>query len=184
MTIEPLRPNMNPRSNASAASTPRGNEFWSSRDLAEILGYTNYRNFEQVIQKARTACFNSGHRIEDHFRRRRRMIEIGKGGQRAISTVLLSRYACYLIIQNADPRKEIIAAAKPISPPQTEEKLRRDKVQGKTAANRTISKSEKKVRQTIQELGGTMPEKLPPADSIKKLEAKHRKALPPSDSHT
>jgi DNA-damage-inducible protein D len=62
-----------------------------------------------VIQKARTACFNSGHRIEDHFVGADEMIEIGKGGQRAIPTVYLSRYACYLIIQNADPRKEIIA---------------------------------------------------------------------------
>jgi DNA-damage-inducible protein D len=253
---------------------PAGNEFWSSRDLADVLGYTNYRNFEQVIQKAKTACFNSGHRIEDHFVGADEMIEIGKGGQRAIPTVFLSRYACYLIIQNADPRKEIIAlgqtyfavqtrrqelsdqdiederrlflrqelrqhnthladaardsgvvqpidyaifqnhgymglyggmdaqdihrhkglkknqqildhmgstelAANLFRATQTEEKLRRDKVQGKSAANRTHFEVGKKVRQTIQELGGTMPEKLPPAESIRKLEAKRRKSLPP-----
>ncbi len=86
-----------------------GNEFWSSRDFAHVLGYTDYRNFEQVIHKARTACFNSGQRIEDHFVDVNEMIEIGKGGQRPVQTIYMSRYACYLVIQNADPRKEIVA---------------------------------------------------------------------------
>src|SRR4051794_33467563 len=85
-----------------------GNEFWSSRDFAAILGYTDYRNFDQVIAKAKTACFNSGMRIDDHFGDVTEMIQIGKGGQRPVPTVFLSRYACYLIIQNADPRKEIV----------------------------------------------------------------------------
>jgi DNA-damage-inducible protein D len=56
-----------------------GNEYWSSRDFAKILGYTDYRNFEQVIKKAKTACFNSGHRIEDHFVDITELIKIGKG---------------------------------------------------------------------------------------------------------
>ena len=86
-----------------------GMEFWSSRDFAQVLGYSDYRNFEQVVQKARSACFNSGQRIEDHFVEITEMIQIGKGGQRAVSTTLLSRYACYLIVQNADPAKEIVA---------------------------------------------------------------------------
>ena len=86
-----------------------GVEFWSSRDFAQVLGYTDYRNFEQVIQKARTACFNSGQRVEDHFVDITEMIEIGKGGQRPVRTILLSRYACYLVVQNADPAKEIVA---------------------------------------------------------------------------
>src|SRR5208283_2378584 len=80
-----------------------GNEYWSSREFAQVLGYTDYRNFEQVIQKARTACFNSGQRIEDHFVDVTEMIEIAKTAQRPVATVFLSRYACYLIIQNADP---------------------------------------------------------------------------------
>ncbi len=88
---------------------PAGNEFWSSRDFARVLAYTDYRNFEAVIEKARTACFNSGQRVEDHFVEITEMIEIGKGGQRPIKTVMLSRYACYLAIQNADPAKEIVA---------------------------------------------------------------------------
>jgi DNA-damage-inducible protein D len=72
---------------------PAGHEYWSSRDFARILGYADYRNFEQVIQHARTACFNSGRRIEDHFVGADDMIEIGKGGHRAVPTVYLSRYA-------------------------------------------------------------------------------------------
>ena len=86
-----------------------GMEFWSSRDFSGILGYGDYRNFEGVIEKAKLACFNSGQRIEDHFVDITEMIEIGKGGQRPVKTVLLSRYACYLVIQNADPNKEIVA---------------------------------------------------------------------------
>jgi len=86
-----------------------GAEFWSSRDFAQVLGYGDYRNFEGVVEKAKIACFNSGHRIEDHFVDITEMITIGKGGQRSVKTVLLSRYACYLVIQNADPKKEIVA---------------------------------------------------------------------------
>jgi DNA-damage-inducible protein D len=86
-----------------------GNEFWSSRDLAEVLGYTDYRNFEQVIAKAKTACFNSGQRLEDHFVDVTEMVRIGSGAERPVPTVYRSRYACYLIIQNADPRKQIVA---------------------------------------------------------------------------
>ena len=90
-------------------TNPAGNEFWSSRDFARVLGYANYRHFLAVIEKARTACFNSGHNPEDHFVGSDQMIVIGKGGQRAVQTVMMSRYACYLVIQNADPAKEIVA---------------------------------------------------------------------------
>lgn len=87
-----------------------GNDHWSSRDLANVLGYTDYRNFEQVVSKAKTACFNSGHRVDDHFVDITEMVEIGSGAKRKIVTTLLSRYACYLAIQNADPTKGIVAA--------------------------------------------------------------------------
>lgn len=86
-----------------------GAEFWSSRDFANVLGYGNYRNFEGVIEKAKLACFNSGHRLEDHFVDINEMVAIGSGAERPIKTILLSRYACYLAIQNADPTKEIVA---------------------------------------------------------------------------
>ncbi len=88
---------------------PAGGEYWSSRDFAKVLGYSDYRNFQSVIESARIACSNSGQRVEDHFGEVTDMIEIGKGGQRAVKTVMMSRYACYLAIQNADPSKEIVA---------------------------------------------------------------------------
>jgi DNA-damage-inducible protein D len=249
-----------------------GNEYWSSREFASVLTYGDYRNFEAVIEKAKMACLNSGHRIEDHFVDVTEMIEIGKGGQRSVKTVLLSRYACYLAIQNADPNKEIVAqgqtyfaiqtrrqeladgriederrvllreeirrhnvqladaakgagviepidyaifqnhgymglygglkqedihrrkglkksqkildhmgstelAANLFRATQAEEKLRRDEVKGRDAANRTHREVGAKVRQTIRELGGTMPEELPVAESIKKIETRQRKLL-------
>jgi len=86
-----------------------GNEYWSGREFAQILGYSDYRNFEQVIKKAKVACFNSGHRIEDHFVDITEMVDIGSGAQRPVSSVYMSRYACYLLVQNADPSKEIVA---------------------------------------------------------------------------
>jgi len=249
-----------------------GMEFWSSREFAEVLNYGDYRNFEGVIEKAKLSCFNSGHRIEDHFVDITEMVTIGSGAERPIKTVLLSRYACYLVIQNADPKKEIVAhgqtyfaiqtrrqeladgrieedrrvllreemrrhnvqladaakdagvikpmdyaifqnhgymglygglkqedihrrkglkksqkildhmgstelAANLFRATQAEEKLRRDEVKGKDAANRTHREVGAKVRQTIRELGGTMPEELPVVDSVKNIETKQRKQL-------
>ena len=253
-------------------TNPAGIEFWSSRDFAQVLGYTDYRNFEQVVQKARTACFNSVQRIEDHFVEITEMIEIGKGGKRAVNVTLLSRYACYLVVQNADPSKEIVAlgqtyfaiqtrrqeltdlatdedrrlllreeltlhniklagaaknagviepvdyaifqnhgymglyggldskdihrrkglkksqqildhmdstelAANLFRATQTEDKLRRENIKGKARANQTHRDVGAKVRQTIKELGGTMPENLPTAESIRKLQSAKRKKL-------
>jgi DNA-damage-inducible protein D len=249
-----------------------GREFWSSRDFAQILDYGEYRNFEQVIQKARMACFNSGERIDDHFVDITDMIEIGKGGRRAVAATLLSRYACYLVVQNADPSKEIVAlgqtyfaiqtrrqeltdqaseddrrlllreemklhnvklagaardagviqpvdyaifqnhgylglyggldaqdihhrkglkksqqildhmgstelAANLFRATQTEEKLRRENIKGKALANQVHRDVGAKVRQTITELGGTMPENLPVAESIKRLQNKKQGRL-------
>ena len=251
-------------------TNPAGNEFWSSRDFARVLGYNDYRNFEAVVEKARTACFNSGQRVEDHFVGITEMIQIGKGGQRAVQTVMMSRYACYLVIQNADPAKDIVAqgqtyfaiqtrrqelsdaeveeqrrlairselrthnsqladaakdagvieprdyaifqnhgylglygglgaqdihrrkglkkneqildhmgstelAANLFRATQAEDKLRREKITGKDKANQAHRGVGAKVRQTIQELGGTMPEHLPTAESIKPLESKVKK---------
>jgi DNA-damage-inducible protein D len=246
-----------------------GNEYWSSRDFARILGYSDYRNFEAVIERARTACFNSGQRVDDHFVEITDMVGIGSGAQRPVKTVLMSRYACYLVIQNADPAKEIVAlgqtyfavqtrrqelsdediensrrlllrqelkkhntqladaakqcgviepidyaifqnhgymglygglnaqdihrhkglkksqhildhmgstelAANLFRATQAEEKLRREKIVGKTKANAAHHEVGAKVRQTIKELGGTMPENLPVAESVKKLESRQK----------
>jgi len=250
--------------------TSEGKEFWSSRDLARVLDYADYRNFEQVIAKAKQASFKSGQRIEDHFVDVTEMIDLPKGAQRAIAVTYLSRYACYLIIQNADPTKEVVAlgqsyfavqtrrqelsdqatederrlmlreemklhnvklagaakdagviepmdyaifqnhgyqglygglgqkeiharkglkksqqildhmgstelAANLFRATQTEEKLRREGIKGKAAANKTHKEVGAKVRQTIKELGGTMPESLPAEESIKAVERRVKK---------
>ena len=255
-----------------------GNEFWSARDMAKVLEYSEYRHFIPVIEKAKEACRNSGQNFMDHFEDYLDMIEIGKGGKRPVDSVKLSRYACYLIIQNADPSKEIVAngqtyfavqtriaeikqmdeynylstedekrlflrnelakhnaqlasaakdagvldskdyaifqnygykglyggldakaihthkglkksqkildhmgstelAANLFRATQTEDKLRREQIQGKQKANQTHYQVGAKVRQTIKELGGTMTEDLPTVESIKSIEKKEQKKL-------
>ena len=255
-----------------------GNEYWSSRDLAKILEYKDYRNFLTVINKAKESCRNSNIMLTDHFVGVTDMVSIGSGAIRTIETIRLSRYACYLTVQNADPSKTIVAQAQTyfaiqtriaevkqmeeynqltsedekrlflrnevtkhnllladaakvagvIKPydyavfqnygykglygglgakeihfrkglkknqkildhmgstelaanlfrtTQTEEKLRRENVKGKAQANQTHYDVGKKVRQTIEDLGGTMPEDLPPAESIKVIEAKQQKEI-------
>lgn len=86
-----------------------GNEFWSARDLSKALEYSEYRHFLPVIERAKEACINSGQQITDHFEDILEMIAIGKTARREVESVKLSRYACYLIVQNADPGKEVVA---------------------------------------------------------------------------
>lgn len=249
------------------------NEFWTARDLAKVLEYSEYRHFKPVIDRAKEACKNSGYKVADHFEDILGMVSIGSGAEREIEDVKLSRYACYLIVQNADPGKEIVAlgqtyfavqtrlqeiqqmqayqqlnteeekrvflrkemaehnkhlaeaaksagviepvdyaifqnhgymglyggldakgihkrkglkksenildhmgstelAANLFRATQTEEKLNRERIKGKQKANLTHYEVGKKVRKTIQELGGTMPENLLVAGSIKKLDKK------------
>lgn len=255
-----------------------GNEYWTSRSLWKILEYTDYRNFQTVIEKAKIACKNSGQNIEDHFVDINEMVTIGSGAERQVDSVKLSRYACYLIVQNADPSKKIVAqgqtyfaiqtriaevqqmkeyqelsteeekrlflraelqthnsllasaakdagvidsidyaifqnygyqglyggmtakdihakkglkksqkildhmgstelAANLFRATQTEEKLKRENIKGKQKANMTHYEVGAKVRQTIKELGGTMPENLPTAENIKAVEKKKQKML-------
>ena len=255
-----------------------GNEYWGARKLSKILEYAEFRNFLPVIKKAKEACANSEQEVSDHFVDFHEEIEHGKGAKQEHPSVKLSRYACYLIVQNADPTKEVVAqgqtyfavqtrlqeiqqmdeynrlstedekriflrnelkkhniqladaakdagvikpldyaifqnhgykglyggldakgihhkkglkksqqildhmgstelAANLFRATQTEEKLRRENTKGKAKANQTHFEVGKKVRQTIQELGGTMPENLPPEDSVKKLEKKEQKKL-------
>lgn len=253
-----------------------GSEFWSARDLSRVLEYSEYRHFSPVLKRAQEACLNSGHRRDDHFEDVLEMVQIGSGARREIKDVRLSRYACYLVVQNGDPTKPVVAAgqtyfalqtrrqeladdaafkqlredekrlflrnelkehnkqlvetaqqagvettldyaifqnhgyqglyggmdqkaihehkglkksqrildhmgstelaANLFRATQTEEKLRRDRVCTKQHANQTHFDVGKKVRQTIQELGGTMPEHLPtPEKSIKQLDAAAKK---------
>lgn len=251
-------------------------EYWFARDLAPLLEYQDWRNFMLVVDKARAACAASGHQVVDHFGDLTKMVGIGSGAKREVADVRLSRYACYLIVQNGDPSKPVIAngqtyfamqtrrqeladdekfarlsedekrlairnelaqhnkylaaaakeagvetsldyaifqdhgykglygglgnkeiharkglkksqkildhmgstelAANLFRATQTEEKLKRDNVRGKQNANQTHFEVGKKVRQTIRELGGTMPEALPtPEASIKQVETAKKK---------
>ncbi len=253
-----------------------GNEFWFARDLAPLLDYQQWRNFMQVIDKALQACEKSGRVVADHFADVSKMVDIGSGAQREVADVRLSRYACYLIVQNGDPSKPVIAngqtyfamqtrrqelnddekfarlsedekrlairnelaehnkdlaaaakdagvespldyaifqdhgykglyggmgakdiharkglkksqkildhmgstelAANLFRATQAEEKLKRDDIHGKQRANQAHYEVGQKVRQTIQELGGTMPEALPtPEQSVKHIESAKKK---------
>lgn len=208
-----------------------GQEFWSARELAPLLDYRDWRNFQKVLARATQACEASNQAASDHFVETTKMVVLGSGAQRELEDVHLSRYACYLVVQNGDPAKPVIAAgqtyfaiqtrrqelaidfaifqnhgyrglyggldqkaihqrkglkksqkildhmgstelaANLFRATQTEEKLKRDGVNSKQQANTTHFDVGSKVRQTIQELGGTMPEELPtPQVSIKQLE--------------
>lgn len=255
-----------------------GQEYWSARDFFKLLDYQKWEKFINVINKAKESCKNSGQDELDHFLRVEKMVTIGSGAQRDIGDLQLSRYACYLIVQNADPSKRIVAlgqtyfaiqtrkqeiqespdyrklksedekrlflreemkkhniqlasaakdagvvesydyaifqdhgyrglygglgakeihnkkglktsqqildhmgstelAANLFRATQTEEKLKRENIKGKTQANKAHQEVGAKVRQTIKELGGTMPEDLPVEESIKKIESKAKKEL-------
>lgn len=92
-------------------SNEHGAEYWSARDLQVLLGYSQWRRFEQAIERAITSCEQSGNNPDHHFAGAGKMIEVGKGGQRDVDDYHLSRFACYLIAQNGDPRKPEIALA-------------------------------------------------------------------------
>lgn len=253
-----------------------GNEFWYARELQSILEYTEWRNFQKLIEKAQTACENSDMAVDECFVEVNKTSPMPNGGVKLIDDYILSRYACYLIVMNGDPRKEVIAvgqtyfavktrqqelidhydelsedqkrlairkemkahnkslaeaaqkagviksydfvifqnygyqglygglgakeiharkglkeneqildhmgstelAANLFRATQTDEKLRRENIRGKEKANQTHYEVGRKVRQTIAELGGTMPEDLPtPEKSIKQIESERKKRL-------
>lgn len=89
----------------SIAIEYEGVECWSARELSSALGYSQYRNFLPVIQKAEESCSNAGESVSDHFADVRKMVSLGSNATRQIEDVMLTRYACYLIAQNGDPRK-------------------------------------------------------------------------------
>jgi DNA-damage-inducible protein D len=86
-----------------------GQEYWSARDMARLLGYTQWRNFTYALKKAQVACEKSGERPADHFAASSKMVSLGSGGQRIVEDYRMSRYACYLLVENADPAKPIVA---------------------------------------------------------------------------
>ncbi len=131
-------------------------ECWSARDLQLVLGYTEWRNFLKVIEKAKTACENTGVSVQDHFVDVNKMVALGSGAERAVDDIALSRYACYLIAQNGDPAKSEIAFAQTYFAVQTRQQeiiqqrlLEVDRV----TARDKLSKSEKKLSGIIYERG-------------------------------
>ncbi len=156
-----------------------GVEYWYARELMVALGYKKWQKFINVINDAKTSCFNSNNIVSDHFTQVGKMVNIGSNTKRRIIDYELSRYACYLIAQNGDSRKETIALAQTYFAIQTrKQKLRKENIQGEDKANKTHYKVGKKVRQTIKDLGGTMPEELPtPKKSLKELEKEKNKKL-------
>ena len=112
-------------------TSEQGIEYWSARELAKVLEYSEYRHFKPVVEKAKEACNNSGQKIKDHFEDLLDMVKIGSGAVREIDDVMLSRYACYLIVQNASPDKEVVALGQtyfavqtrlPLNPPSSKKK--------------------------------------------------------------
>ena len=94
-----------------AATKVNNVECWSARSICPLLGYTDWRNFMKAIEKAKESCISAGERELDHFVGVNKMVSLGSGSQRSIEDILLTRYACYLIAQNGDPRKQEIAFA-------------------------------------------------------------------------
>ena len=168
-----------------------GTEFWSARELAPALEYTKWENFQNVIKRAMIACENSGHSVEDDFPEVRKIVDAGITSK-PVKDYELTRYACYLIVQNGDPRKEVIALGQTYFAIQTyrqevadhfnelDEDRRRLVVRGdikqwnqmlaETATSIHYSVG-KEVRSAIEKIGGTMPEDLPtPEKSIQEIE--------------
>jgi DNA-damage-inducible protein D len=121
-----------------------GHESWSARDLARVLEYLNFRNFEPVIEKAKEACVQSGHTVADHFAETRNMVSIGSGAQRELEDWALSRYACYLVIQNADPSKPLVALGQTYFAVQTRRQELADDLVPKEDKTRLLLRAEMK----------------------------------------
>jgi DNA-damage-inducible protein D len=148
-------------------------QFWCARDLQMLLGYAKWENFAKVVDKAITACENSGYDPKDHFLDIRKMVDVGSGAKREIEDIALTRYACYLIAQNGDPAKEQIAFAQTYFAVQTRKQEIIERHLAETerdSARRRLSRSEK-------ELSGVIFERLGDGESFARIRSKGDTAL-------
>lgn len=150
-----------------------GVEFWRARDLQDLLGYTEWRNFLKAIEKAKTACTNSGQQVQDHFVDSNKMVEIGSGGERVIADIALTRYACYLIAQNGDPSKPQVAFAQTYFAVQT----RKQEVIAQRLADLERVEAREKLTATEKRLSGIIFERLHDDQTFARIRSKGDQAL-------
>lgn len=142
---------------AHAQQTEDGVEYWLARDIQHLLGYSKWENFLNVVSKAKTACEVSGHKVLDHFPDVGKMVDLGSGSQREVEDIMLTRYACYLIAQNGDPKKQEIAFAQTYFAVQTrraeliEQRLLEAE---RVSARKKLSATEKELSEVIFEQSG------------------------------
>lgn len=133
-----------------------GVEFWYARELMHLLDYSKWQNFENVLLKAKVACVNNGIVVENHFADASKMVILGSGANREVEDYMLTRYACYLIVENGDPRKEQIAFAQSYFAVQTrKQELIEERISyiERTEARGKLRESEKRLSQNIYERG-------------------------------
>lgn len=150
-----------------------GTEFWCARDLQMLLGYTQWKNFAKVIDKAITSCQNAGYDAKDHFAGISKMVDLGSGAKREIEDIALTRYACYLIAQNGDPTKDPIAFAQTYFAVQTR---KQELIQKRLAEAERVS-ARRKLTQSEKELSGIIFDRLRQNESFARIRSKGDLAL-------